>query len=206
MRKCVEAMEDISIVQSTKVYIQTKQIFWENEGIKGGFSKTNLPIGQIHYLTPEDPNTKEGLVLIYTWKNEALLFGSMKEEQVKQKVMKQLAEIHPAFKEDMVTTCIVHAWYNQPSYQGAYGTMKAAQHKNIRYLWEPIGNVHFACEGISFTPKWIQGALESGLKAAFQVYEQLMERTFTKVCELFSASVTSPFMSIYFYNMKIYLT
>ncbi|XP_046860962.1 L-amino acid oxidase bordonein-L-like [Xenia sp. Carnegie-2017] len=132
MRKCVQAMEDVSIVKSTKIYIPTKQRFWENEGIKGGVSKTRLPIGQIHYVTPEDLNTKEGLVLIYTWKNEALLFGSMKEEQVKQKVMKQLAEIHPAFKEDMVTTCIVHAWYNQPSYQGAYEAMKASQHKNIR--------------------------------------------------------------------------
>ena len=40
-----------------------------------------------------------------------------------------------------------------------------------------MGNVHFAGERISFTRMWIQGALESGLKAAFQVYERHMERT-----------------------------
>ena len=45
-----------------------------------------------------------------------------------------------------------------------------------RYLWEPMGNIHFAGEGISFTQKWIQGALESGLKAAYQVYERHMDR------------------------------
>ena len=117
---------------STKIFLQTKERFWENEGIKGGFSKTNLPIGQIHYVTPEDCKTKEGLLMIYTWTKEALLFGSMKEKVVKRKVVEQLEEIHPAFKEDMVTTFIVHAWNNLPSYQGAYGEVKTSHYESTR--------------------------------------------------------------------------
>ena len=46
----------------------------------------------------------------------------------------------------------------------------------IRYLWDPMGNVHFAGENLSFAPGWIQGALESGLKSAYQVYVRHMER------------------------------
>ncbi|XP_046861278.1 putative L-amino-acid oxidase YobN [Xenia sp. Carnegie-2017] len=114
--------------------------------------------------------------MIYVWTKEALLFGSMEEEQVKRKVVEQLAEIHPTLKEELVSNCIIHHWYRLPSYQGACGAMKTAQYGNIRYLWEPMGNVHFAGEGISFTQKWIQGALESGLKAAYQVYERHMDR------------------------------
>ena len=125
-------MNHILTLHSSKIFLQTKTRFWEDEGIKGGFSITNLPIGQVHYVTPEDPCTKEGLVMIYVWTKEALLFGSMEEEQVKRKVVEQLAEIHPTLKEDIVSNCIIHHWYRLPSYQGACGAMKTAQYGNIR--------------------------------------------------------------------------
>ncbi|XP_028414027.1 uncharacterized protein LOC114537096 [Dendronephthya gigantea] len=180
LRKNLQAIEDMFTGPSTKIILQTKTRFWEEEkyGIKGGFSKTNLPIGQIHYVKP-DPDylasTKQGIILIYTWKNEALLFGSLTKEQAKKEAIEQISEIHPEI-EGAVEKCIVHAWYNQPSYQGAYGLLKTTQYNNIRYLWEPMGNVHFAGENISFTAGWIQGALESGFKSPYQIYARHMKR------------------------------
>ncbi|XP_028417482.1 uncharacterized protein LOC114541872 [Dendronephthya gigantea] len=182
LRKNLQAIEDMFTGPATKIILQTKTRFWEEEkyGIKGGFSKTNLPIGQIHYVKP-DPDylasTKQGIILIYTWKNEALLFGSLTKDQAKKEAIEQVGEIHPEIKEEgAVEKCIVHAWYNQPSYQGAYGLLKTTQYSNIRYLWEPMGNVHFAGDNISFTAGWIQGALESGFKSAYQVYARHMKR------------------------------
>ncbi|XP_028415554.1 uncharacterized protein LOC114538711 [Dendronephthya gigantea] len=182
LRKNHQAIEDMFTAPSTKIILQTKTRFWEEEkyGIKGGFSKTNLPIGQIHYVKP-DPDylasTKQGIILIYTWKNEALLFGSLTKEQAKKEAIEQVGEIHPEIKEEgAVEKCIVHAWYNQPSYQGAYGLLKTTQFNNVRYLWEPMGNVHFAGDNISFTAGWIQGAVESGFKSAYQVYARHMKR------------------------------
>ena len=149
LRKNLQAIEDIYTGPATKIILQTKTRFWEKAckkgckkdcdkcyDIHGGFSRTNLPIGQIHYVKP-DPEyigtTQQGIILIYTWKNEALLFGSLTEDQVRQEVIEQVAEIHPEIKEDgMVQVCITHAWYNQPSYQGAYGLMKTTQFDNIR--------------------------------------------------------------------------
>lgn len=46
----------------------------------------------------------------------------------------------------------------------------------IRYLWDAMGNVHFSGENLSFAPGWIQGALESGLKSAYQVYARYRQR------------------------------
>ena len=70
-----QAIEDIWYGPSTKIMIQTKSRFWlkGDNKIKGGFSKTNLPIGQLHYPThPEDDEPPEkGILLIYTWKSEA---------------------------------------------------------------------------------------------------------------------------------------
>ena len=137
-RKKLQAIEDINIAPSTKIVLQTKRRFWEDAkyNIQGGFSRTNLPIGQIHYVKPDPEyveSTKEGIILIYTWQNEALIFGSLTEDQVKQEVIEQIAEIHPEIKEEnMVETCIVHAWTNQPSYQGAFGLLKTTQFDSIR--------------------------------------------------------------------------
>jgi monoamine oxidase len=39
-----------------------------------------------------------------------------------------------------------------------------------------MGNVHFSGENLSFAPGWIQGALESGLKSAYQVYARYVKR------------------------------
>lgn len=76
--------------------------------------------------------TRQGIILIYTWKNEALLFGSLTQEQARQEAIEQVAEIHPEINEPgAVEVCIAHAWYNQPSYQGAYGLLKTTQFNNI---------------------------------------------------------------------------
>ena len=40
-----------------------------------------------------------------------------------------------------------------------------------------MSNVRFAGESLSFASGWIQGALKSGLKAAYQVYARYKNRT-----------------------------
>ena len=167
-----KAIEDIFTGPSTKLFIQTKTRFWEKEGIKGGFSKTNLPIGQLHYLTNEngEHSGEKGILLVYTWKTEALLFGSLDPTTALHEAVEQIATIHPDIK-DQVETGAVCAWYNQPTAQGAYALLKPTQYQNVRYLKaSPTANMFFAGEGLSFASGWIQGALESGLRAAFQFY------------------------------------
>ena len=168
-----KAIEDIFTSPSTKLFIQTKTRFWEKEGIKGGFSKTNLPIGQLHYpsnVTGEHPGEK-GILLVYTWKTEALLFGSLDRSTALHEVVEQIATIHPEITEGQVETGAVCAWYNQPTAQGAFSLLKPTQYQNVRYVMEcPMANIFFAGDGLSFAAGWIQGALESGLRAAFQFY------------------------------------
>ena len=85
--------------------------------------------------TATDEEKKKGLLLIYTWKNEALIFGALTPEEARKEAIEQVAVIHPEIlhAENKVDACIVHAWYNQPSYQGAYGLLKTTQFDNIRY-------------------------------------------------------------------------
>ena len=173
-----QAIENIFYGPSTKIMIQCKERFWEksdmnggiNSGITGGFSKTSLPIGQLHYPTKEGhPPTKSGILMCYTWKSEALLFGAMKPEVAIRVAVREIARIHPEI-ETQWETGAVQAWYSDPSSQGAYVRLKPYQYKHMEFLMYPWENVYFAGEGISFASGWIQGALESGLRAAFQFY------------------------------------
>lgn len=65
--------------------LQCKEQFWQREGITGGFSFTDLPISQLHYPTklPGDQDTDRGVFMVYTWKQEALLFGSQSKQSAK---------------------------------------------------------------------------------------------------------------------------
>ena len=65
----------------------------------------------------------------------------------------------------------VQEWYSDPISQGAFGLLKPMQYLATEYLMDkPLLSVYFAGEALSHTNGWIQGALVSGLRAAFQFY------------------------------------
>jgi monoamine oxidase len=168
-----KAIEDIWYGPSTKIMIQSKTRFWEKEyGLQGGFTKTNLPIGQIHY--PSNPGLSSipgegGILLCYTWKSEALLFGALEKDIAIKEAVEQISQIHPQM-EHQFDFGAIEAWYNEPSAQGAYALLKPRQYQHVKWLMYPWRNLYFAGEAISFANGWIQGALESGLRAAYQFY------------------------------------
>ena len=176
-------ISDIWYGPSTKIMIEYKTRFWEdNDNIHGGFTKTTLPIGQLHYpsslVQPRSSATdsnkvKRGILLIYTWKSEALMFGSLPPKKAVEEAVEQIAEIHPEIKDKengFSNVWAIEPWYNEPSSQGAYCLLKPNQYQNVVWLMYPWGNLYFAGEAISFASGWIQGALESGLRAAYQFY------------------------------------
>ena len=165
------AITDIWYGPSTKIMLQCKTRFWEKYNITGGFSRTTLPIGQLHYPTRDPINSfTEGILLVYTWKSEALLFGSLDPQAAVDETIRQITEIHPEMATEYDYVWAVEPWYNEPSAQGAYCLLKPDQFMNVRWLMYPWENVYFAGEAISFAAGWIQGALESGLRAAYQFY------------------------------------
>lgn len=172
-REFYKAIEDIWYGPSTKIMIQTRTRFWEKEeyNISGGFSKTNLPVGQVHYPTRiENPKSDRGILLCYLWKSEALLFGALNPQVAVNQAVNQLAQIHEEIKDEFEVGA-VQAWYNDPAAQGAYVLLKPKQYDNVEHLMvNPWRNIYFAGEGISFAAGWIQGAFESGLRAAYQFY------------------------------------
>ena len=174
-KKFYKAIEDIWYSASAKIMLECSTRFWETEHqIQGGFTRTNLPVGQVHYPSNPDFNTipgdvQGGILLVYTWKSEALLFGALTPELAVAEAVDQIAEVHPQIHSEFVRGKI-KSWYNEPAQQGAFAHLKPRQERNVRWLMYPWRNIYFAGEAISFANGWIQGALESSLRAAYQFY------------------------------------
>ena len=168
-----QAFENINIEASTKIMLQCHQRFWQNEGIRGGFSKTNMPISQLYYPSNPDfkiPNDERGILMCYTWKSEALLFGSQTPEKAIAEAVKEVAEIHPQITKEFEVG-VVQSWYDDPSAQGAFCLLNPEQYIAVRSLMMfPYQSIYFCGEALSYANRWIQGSLESGVRAAYQLF------------------------------------
>ncbi len=183
-----KAIQDITYSPSTKIMLQYQKQFWHEDAkavIDGGFSKTNMPIGQLHYPTIRSEKMRalihlrvpdsalvdqKGILMVYTWKSEALLWGAMTEEQAIMRAVSQIEEIHKNSRQ-YFEVGKRQAWADDPTTLGAFAMLRPREYISVLYLmlnsWH---NMFFAGEAISFANGWIQGALGSGLRAAFQLY------------------------------------
>ena len=172
-QKYYKAMMNVNYAASTKIMLQCKTQFWEKKGIQGGFSHTDLPVRQIHYPSDSGFQSKEkrGILLVYTWKQEALLFGSQSEASAVKEAVEEISAIHPEIKDEFEVGAM-QAWYSDHSAQGAFALLKPQEYKEIKFLmFKPYRNIYFAGEALSWCNGWIQGALESSLRAAYQFYK-----------------------------------
>ena len=109
-----------------------------------------------------------------------LLFGSQSEQNAITEAVDELQEIHPEIVENFEVGG-VKAWYSDVYSQGAFALLKPYEIENVVFrLMRPYPKedpqIYFAGEAISFTNGWIQGALESGLRAAYQFYARNEEK------------------------------
>ena len=98
-----QAFDNINIEVSTKIMLQCRYHFWQYKGIQGGFSKTKMPISQLHYPSNPEfkiPNDERGILMCYTWKSEALLFGLLSPKKAITEAVEEIVEIHPEIAKD----------------------------------------------------------------------------------------------------------
>ena len=167
------AIRQLNYAASTKVLFQVRRRRWESEdGILGGATVTDLPIRRMNYPTP-DPATERGVLLAsYTWSQDALRWDAMDEETRLEQALEDVAQIHPWIREDYEVGCS-HAWYDDRWAQGAYAMFAPGQRTQLQEaIVAPEGRIHFAGEHASLHHAWIQGSLESGIRAAAAIHEQ----------------------------------
>lgn len=166
-----KAIRELNYMAATKIAIEFKSRFWERGGQRGGKSITDLPIRFTYYPSYGIGTNGPAVVLVsYTWADEALTWGSLSEIDRIQYALKNLAEIygHQVYSEFISGASF--NWSQNPYSCGAFTAFEPGQETELYpYIAMPQGRVHFAGEHTTLTHGWMQGAIESGIRVAYEV-------------------------------------
>jgi monoamine oxidase len=172
-REKERAIRQLNYHASTKIVLQVRHRFWEtDDGIEGGASVTDLPIRRLNYPTPDLSTTRGVLLASYTWGQDALQWGAMDEETRIEEALDDVSRIHPRIRQEFEVGS-THAWYGDRWARGAFAMFAPEQQTSLHAaILQPEGRVYFAGEHCSLYHAWIQGALESGIRAAREIHQR----------------------------------
>jgi monoamine oxidase len=69
-----------------------------------------------------------------------------------------------------------YSWYQDPYAMGGYALFEPDQQSDfLADISRPEGRIHFAGEHSSRWPAWMEGAVESGIRAAMEVHAGVTE-------------------------------
>ena len=162
-----DAISAASPISPMKVLIQCKTRFWGKLGIDGGCSTIVRPEGSLAIVYPSSSKTdkQKGILMVSYWGNKLSgHFANMPKEDAVKELMEEISRIHPEIASEHEHST-VHVFLNQC-------VQKLPSFSNVQQLMSTNvgGKVYFGGDVLSWVPDWMEGALESGLKAAFQFY------------------------------------
>lgn len=172
------AINAVPYAASVKIGLQFKRRFWEeDEGIFGGISYTNLPIGLISYPSFGFQGNGPAILLGgYTWGTDAMKFSSMSPARRIREAVAQGAQIHPQYPGEFQNGMAV-SWHRSPFTMGCFGLWtEAMREQHYTNLCKFDGRIVLAGEHASYLPAWQEGAVTSALDAIERLHQRAIEK------------------------------
>lgn len=197
----MQAIKEVFYTSAQKTVFMCKERFWEkgnkSERIVGGGSSTDLPISTIWYpshnisindTTMESEGTsyvknnnlynKPGVLLSsYNLNLDAIRVGNLDDDMRFEKIKRQVEAVHgleKGYLDPIVEESITVDWNKEKGFYGGFCYFMPDQQKLFSYAMEQPeyeNKVYFAGEHISLTHGWIEGSLNTGMKAANSIAE-----------------------------------
>lgn len=161
-----KAINELTYWDLSRTVFQVSERYWKKDGLNG-FAATDQP------MEIWDPNyessSKRGLIAAYVKNDDSQLLAGWSELQRLDFASKQVNRAFPGLKnytEGGHTKC----WKEDPWALGAHSIGTRNQMTTLLpHLMKPEGRIHFAGEHASAYHGWIQGAIESGNRAAKEI-------------------------------------
>jgi len=166
------AIRELNYDASGKIFFQCRRRFWEqDEGIFGGGTLTDLPVRNIYYPEHGRETGRGVLIASYTWAQDAQRWQSLSKEDRITQALEDVAEIHPQILQEFEVG-FSHMWHDDEFAGGAFALFEPEQQTLLHEsIIQPEGRIHFAGEHAALSHRWIQGAVESGIRAALEVHQ-----------------------------------
>lgn len=156
---------------STKIMMEFRSRFWEREGILGGSSHTDLPIRNVYYPSHGIGQAGPAALLVsYTWQHDSLRWDALEEPERVRLALEDLAQLHGEQVYEEFVCGVSHSWLRDPMAMGAYAMFEEGQEAELLQSFDrPEGRLDFAGEHLSLSHGWVQGAIESAIRAALRL-------------------------------------
>ncbi len=166
------AIRGLRYVPLSRIAIEFKKRFWEEQGFFGGQTITDLPL-RFSFLPSQGIGSRGPAVMTasYTLGADTLPWEVLSPNDRLTTILQQLATLYgEAVYNEFVTSVAVN-WRQHPFIKGGFGIIKAGDVRQFgQHMSTAEHNFHFAGEHTSTHPGWIEGAVESGIRAAFEVH------------------------------------
>lgn len=153
---------------ATRVFVRTRSRFWESSGLTG-WGVSDWP-EEIWHTTWDVPGP-EGVLLTYVRGDRARSLDAMTEAERVATVLEHWESIFPGITAEAISG-VSHSWQDEEWSRGSWAAPTASQHSALNgEIAAAEDRLHFCGEHASSARGWIQGALESGLRAAREIHE-----------------------------------
>ncbi len=152
---------------ATRVFVRFRTRFWEAEGLNG-WGTTDWPEELWH--STWDAQGPEGVLLTYVRGARADELDALDGDARVSRVLAHWEDYLPGASAHFASGTS-HSWQRDPWSRAAWAEPTPTQDAELgSALARPEGPVHFAGEHISGARGWMNGALESGLRAAGEIH------------------------------------
>lgn len=162
-----QAIEQMKYLSVSRVFLQARKRFWINEGLSG-VAATDLPVMKLRHTTLIQSGTR-GILNSYNEGEHSRRITAMSESERLNSTLNDIEKIYPGMRENYeggISKC----WDLDPWVRGAISVYDVGEMKSfIPFIARPEGRIHFAGEHTSRWTGWMQGAIDSGIRAAQEI-------------------------------------
>ncbi|MFW6199493.1 MAG: flavin monoamine oxidase family protein, partial [Gemmatimonadota bacterium] len=160
-----EAVRSLGYWDVTRVFVQYDERPWEGEGLNG-WANTDWP-EELWHPTWDQPGPR-GILMSYMFNQRAREIAALGPDEILEVLIAHFDEVFPGSASSAGGGTFV-VWRDDPWAGGAFADLDAPPFATRPELASPEGTLHFAGEHASDHRGWMQGALQSGLRAAREV-------------------------------------
>ncbi|HJZ66921.1 MAG TPA: FAD-dependent oxidoreductase, partial [Blastocatellia bacterium] len=161
------AINELKLTPVTRSYLQFRGRVWEQAGLSG-YGLSDLPI-QNTYSPTLNQGGKSGILVSYTGGQRALDLGAMSEKDRQSFALRQMGSLFSGL-DAQYDSGVSYVWHQDPFARGAFTYFQPGQMATLLPIAQRAeGRIHFAGEHTSAWHGWMNGALESGNRAAAEV-------------------------------------
>jgi len=157
-------VHELSYGAVTKVLIEYRKRFW-NERSWNGRLVTDRPIVLTWHATSHVEN-QHGILTIYTGGEAGAKLAALADDERIRLAAAEIEQIFPG-SSDLIECTATVAWPNEPYTRGSYAAFAPGEvTAHWKTLFEPAGRLFFAGEHATPIQGFMEGAVESGQRAA----------------------------------------